>query len=143
MWLRMLRIGQLATETGFTPKTLRYYEDVGLLRPTQRAESGYRLYDDAAVERLRFVRRAQGVGLRLEDIRRILEISDEGRVPCEHVMQVVDRELTRIAEQLEKLHQFRDGLLALRSRMTASLGSENTRPGEVCPCFRDDAASTS
>lgn len=137
----MLRIGQLATETGFTPKTLRYYEDVGLLRPTQRAESGYRLYDDTAVERLRFVRRAQGVGLRLEDIRRILEISDEGRVPCEHVMEVVDRELTRIAEQLEKLHQFRDGLLALRSRMTASLGSENTRPGEVCPCFQDDVAS--
>lgn len=141
MWLRMLRIGQLATETGFTPKTLRYYEEIGLLRPTQRAESGYRLYDDAAVKRLRFVRRAQGVGLRLEDIRRILEISDEGRVPCEHVMEVVDRELTRIAEQLEKLHQFRDGLLALRSKMTASLSSENTRPGEVCPCFRDDAAS--
>ncbi len=141
MWLRlrMLRIGQLATKTGFTPKTLRYYEDVGLLRPTQRAESGYRLYDGAAVERLRFVRRAQGVGLRLEDIRRILEISDEGRVPCEHVMEVVDRELTRIAEQLEKLHQFRDGLLTLRSRMTASIGSANGRPGEFCPCFRDDA----
>ena len=137
----MLRIGQLATETGFTPKTLRYYEDVGLLRPDSRSESGYRLYDDAAVERLRFVRRAQGVGLHLEDIRRILEISDEGRVPCEHVMVVVDRELNRIAEQLERLHQFRDGLLALRSRMTASLGSEDARPGEVCPCFRDDASS--
>ena len=137
----MLRIGQLAIETGFTSKTLRYYEDVGLLRPDSRSESGYRLYDDAAVERLRFVRRAQGVGLHLEDIRRILEISDEGRVPCEHVMVVVDRELNRIAEQLERLHQFREGLLALRSRMTASLGSEDPRPGEVCPCFRDDASN--
>lgn len=135
----MLRIGQLATETGFTPKTLRYYEAVGLLRPDSRSESGYRLYDDVAVERLRFVRRAQGVGLRLEDIRRILEISDEGRVPCEHVTVVVDRELSRIAEQLERLYQFRDGLLALRSRMTASTGSANGRLGEVCPCFRDDA----
>ena len=131
----MLRIGQLATETGFTPKTLRYYEDVGLLRPAKRPESGYRLYDDAAIERLRFIQRAQGVGLRLEDIRRILEISDEGRVPCEHVMAVVDRELNRIAEQLTRLHEHRDGLLKLRSRMTDSL---TARPGEVCPCFRDD-----
>lgn len=131
----MRRIGQLATETGFTPKTLRYYEDVGLLRPDSRSRSGYRLYDDAAVERLRFVRRAQGVGLHLEDIRDILEISDEGRVPCEHLKMVVDRELNRIAEQLERLHQFRDGLLTLQSRMTASIGSANGGPGEVCPCF--------
>ena len=137
----MLRIGPLAAKTGFTPKTLRYYEGIGVMRPDARSGPGYRLYRDAAIERLRFVRRARGLGLRLEDIARILEISDEGRVPCEHVMEVVDRELTRIAEQLEKLHQFRDGLLALRSRMTASLGSENTRPGEVCRCFRDDAAS--
>lgn len=135
----MLRIGQLAKETGFTPKTLRYYEDVGLLRPARRAQSGYRLYDEAAVERLRFIRRAQGVGFRLKDIRRILEISDEGRVPCQHIMEVIDRELTRIAAQLERLRQFRDGLLALRSKMMASLGSRDVRPGEVCPCFRGDA----
>lgn len=94
-----------------------------------RSESGYRLYDDVAVERLRFVRRAQGVGLRLEDIRHILEISDEGRVPCEHATIVVDRELSRIAEQLERLYQFRDGLLALRSRMTASTGSAKRSSG--------------
>jgi DNA-binding transcriptional MerR regulator len=134
MWLRMRRIGQLATETGFTPKTLRYYEEVGLLRPDGRSESGYRLYGDAAVERLRFVRRARDVGLNLEDIRRVLEISDEGRAPCEHVMTVVDRELNGIAEQLERLHQFRDDLLTLRSRMPAS--------GEVCSCFREDADTT-
>ncbi len=136
----MLRIGQLATETGFTPKTLRYYEGVGLLRPDSRSDSGYRLYNDAAVERLRFVRRAQRVGLRLEDIRLILEISDEGRVPCEHVMQVVDRELERITEQLKRLRQFREGLLEIRSRMT---DSGDRRQGEICPCFGDDAGPES
>ena len=134
----MLRIGELAAATGFTPKTLRYYEDVGLIRPDRRSESGYRLYGEAAVGRLRFVHLAQGVGLRLEDIRQILEISDGGRPPCDHVMAIVDRDLDGISEQLERLHELRDGLLALRSRMTAS-GPKNGRAGEVCPCFRDDA----
>ena len=135
----MLRIGELATETGFTPKTLRYYENIGLLCPDGRSESGYRLYSDAAVERLRFVRQAQGVGLHLEDIRCILEISDEGRAPCEHVMLVVDRELNRIGEQLRRLHQFRDRLLPLRSRLASSISLANSRPGEVCPCFAEEA----
>lgn len=141
MWLRMLRIGQLAAQTGFPPKTLRYYEDVGLLRPDSRSDSGYRLYDEAAVERLRFVRRAQAVGLHLDDIRRIMEISDEGRVPCDHVVAVVDRELEKIDEQLKRLRQFRTGLLGLKSRMAESIDSVVRRPGEVCPCFRDGDVS--
>ncbi len=81
MWMPMLRIGQLAAKTGFTPKTLRCYEGLGLVRPDARSESGYRLYGDTALERLQFASRARSLGLRLDDIRRILEISDEGRLP--------------------------------------------------------------
>lgn len=135
----VLRIGELAAQTGFTAKTLRYYEDVGLLRPTRRSESGYRLYDEAAVERLLFIRRAQGVGLHLEDIGRILEISDEGRAPCAHVMLVVDGELKNIAAQMKKLLQFRKGLLALRSRMVETLESGAPETSDGCPCLQEGA----
>jgi len=134
----MLRIGQLANKTGFTPKTLRYYEDLGLVRPDGRSESGYRLYGDAAVERLRFVNRARALGLRLEDIRRILEISDEGRMPCEHVQAVVDRELDRIGTQMKSLEELRNGLVGLRFRMADALASGAARPGQQCPCFKED-----
>lgn len=137
----MLRIGQLAARTGFTPKTLRYYEEVGLLRADRRSEAGYRLYDEIAVERLGFVRRARGLGLRLDDIRRILEISDEGRVPCEHVMAVVDRELDGIAQQMKRLAELRRGLEALRSRMAEALASGAPQPGQACPCFQDEGAA--
>ena len=137
MRVRMLRIGQLATKTGFTPKTLRYYEDLGLVRPDGRSESGYRLYGDAAVERLRFVNRARALGLRLEDIRRILEISDEGRMPCEHVLDLVDRELQQVAAQMERLEELRIGLLKLRSKMADAVGWGPLRPGQTCPCFQD------
>src|SRR5438445_3932041 len=137
MRVRMLRIGQLATKTGFPPKTLRYYEDLGLVRPDGRSESGYRLYGDAAVERLRFVNRARALGLRLEDIRRILEISDEGRMPCEHVLDLVDRELQQVAAQMERLEELRIGLLKLRSKMADAVGWGPLRPGQTCPCFQD------
>ena len=135
----MLRIGELAARTGFTAKTLRYYEDIGVIRPDGRSGSGYRLYDDAAIERLRFVRRARGLGLRLEDIARILEISDEGRVPCEHAMAVVDRELARIAEQMKKLRELTNGLRGLRSKMADAIESGGASPGRACPCFQDES----
>lgn len=131
----MLRIGELAASSGFTPKTIRYYEEIGLIRPDGRSGSGYRLYEDAAIDRLAFVRRARGLGLRLEDIARILEISDEGRVPCEHAMAVVDRELGRIADQTKRLREHARGLRALRSRMAHALESGAASPGRACPCF--------
>jgi len=139
MRLPMLRIGELASRTGFTPKTLRYYEDIGLIRPHGRSESGYRLYDAPCVERLDLVRRAQALGMRLDDIRQILEISDEGRVPCGHVMTIVDRELARIASQMKKLRQLRAGLRGLRTRMADQLASGVVSPGQPCPCFRPGA----
>jgi len=134
----MLRIGQLARSAGFSAKTLRYYEDLGLLRPSRRSASNYRLYDGAAVGRLAFVRRAQGLGLCLEDIRRILEISDEGRVPCEHVIGVVDRELDRITAQFGRLHELRKEFLGLRLRLSEALESGDARPGKACPCFQKE-----
>ncbi len=133
----MLRIGQLAAATDFTPKTLRYYEDIGLIRPDCRSESGYRLYGDGAVERLRFVSRARTLGLRLEDIGRILDISDEGRVPCEHAVAVVDRELARVDQQMKRLREVRRGLETLQSRLSTALASGSARPGQTCPCFED------
>lgn len=137
----MLRIGELAAKTGFTPKTLRYYEEVGVLRVDRRSEAGYRLYGEAVVERLGFVRRARGLGLRLGDIRRILEVSDEGGVPCEHVMAVVDRELDRIAEQMKMLGELRRGLEGLRSRIAEALVSGAARPGQACPCSQDEGVA--
>jgi MerR family copper efflux transcriptional regulator len=134
----LLRIGQLARESGFTPKTLRYYEDVGLLRPAARAGNGYRLYTDESLLRLRFVRRAKGLGLSLIDIRTILQISDEGRLPCEHVMAIVHRDIERIDAQVRRLNDLRRDLLALKSRMADAIASGAASTGGGCPCFEDE-----
>jgi len=133
----LLRIGQLARQSGFTTKTLRYYEEIGLLAPAGRRENGYRAYTDEAISRLRFVRRAKDLGLPLDDIRTILEISGEGRAPCEHVLVVVEREVSQIETQMRRLRQMRGDLLALKSRMSEAIASGTAIAGE-CPCFRDD-----
>jgi len=132
-----LRIGELARATGFSDKTLRFYDEIGLLRPSGRTPAGYRLYDGASAERLRFVRQAQALGLKLDDIRTILEIADAGRVPCEHVLAVVDRELARVDDQMRRLRSLRRDLAALRGRLGDALASGGVAPGR-CPCFEGE-----
>ncbi|MHB8685217.1 MAG: MerR family transcriptional regulator [Dehalococcoidia bacterium] len=124
-----LRIGQLARAAGFTEKALRFYDEIGLLRPSGRSASGYRLYDEQAIERLRFVRKAQGLGLSLDDMRTILEIGDEGRVPCGHVVSVVDRELERVDAQMRRLRSLRRDLVILRERLNDGIASGTAKPG--------------
>jgi DNA-binding transcriptional MerR regulator len=124
-----VRIGQLARAAGFTEKTLRFYDEIGLLRPSGRSASGYRLYDEQAIERLRFVRKAQGLGLSLDDMRTILESGDEGRVPCGHVVSVVDRELERIDGQLRRLRSLRRYFVTLRGHLSDGIASGRAKPG--------------
>lgn len=134
-----LRIGQIARATGFTPGTLRYYEAVGLLRPAARTTAGYRLYSRDAVERLRFVRRAQGLGLSLADIRAVLRVTDAGAIPCEHMMAIVEREIARIEAQMRRLKDLHRELASLRTRLSQTIASGLIEPGRPCPCFEDAA----
>lgn len=71
------RISQLAERVGLRPTTLRFYEQAGLL-PAQRSESGYRLYDDEALDRLTFIGAAKALGLPLDEIRDLLDVRDIG-----------------------------------------------------------------
>src|SRR5579875_687004 len=71
------RIGAVAAELGVTPRTLRYYEELGLLEPASREGRGARFYDEAAYARLRTIQRLQGLGLSLETIRAELDLRSE------------------------------------------------------------------
>jgi DNA-binding transcriptional MerR regulator len=80
---RQLRIGDLARITGLSIKTLRYYERRGLLKPPPRTQGGYRLYGSEEVARLRFIQRAKLLGLKLEEIRELVELAarcNEGEI---------------------------------------------------------------
>src|SRR5256712_5056688 len=103
----MITIGRLGSLAGLEPKTLRYYDRVGLVQPASRTPTGYRLYAAEAVDRLHFIASAKALGMSLADIRRILAVRGEGAAPCQHVVEIVARNLTNVEEQITQLKRLR------------------------------------
>ncbi len=109
-----MRIGELAAVTGTTTKTLRFYEDSGLLPPAERTGGGYRDYGDDAVSRLDFIRRGRAAGLTLAQIREVLRIRDAGAAPCAHVYALLDDRLADLDQQIADLQALRETVAQLR-----------------------------
>ncbi len=107
-------IGELAHRFSLNPKTIRYYEQIGLLPVPERDPSGYRRYGDEAIERLGFIRRAKMLGLSLKEIHEILVIRARGVCPCDHVLGLIDAKITAIDRRIADLHVFRCDLATLR-----------------------------
>lgn len=124
-------IGQLADATGVTAKTLRFYEDDGLLPAPDRTPAGYRDYPQTAVDRVQFIRHAQAAGLTLAHIRQILTIRDDGLPPCDHVALLVDQRLGEIDRRLTELKRTREELRALRHRLDV-LDADDCRDTDIC-----------
>lgn len=118
-----LRVGQLASQAGVTTDTIRYYEREGLLPAPERTASGYRDYDPEAVDRLAFIQGCQRLGLRLSDIRQLLDIRDTGVCPCGRAEEHLRRRIAEVDAELARL-------AALRAEMTAMADS---LPSPDCP----------
>jgi DNA-binding transcriptional MerR regulator len=123
---RSMRIGELADAVSVPAKTIRYYEEIGLLPPPERHPNGYRSYDESAGDRLRFVKAAQAVGFTLTEIRDIFSLRDAGEQPCGHVLDLVDRRARDITEQIEALERMRAELRRLSSRARATPAGDST-----------------
>jgi DNA-binding transcriptional MerR regulator len=124
-----LKIGELALRAGVSPKAIRFYERTGILPPPRRAANRYRVYGDEAVDRLRFVKQAAGLGLTLAEIRDIIAIRQGGRPPCAHVHQLLRAKAAELDRKLADL-------LSLRKRIRQSLAAwkrTRTTAAAVCP----------
>jgi len=108
-----LRIGEVAQATGVSAKTIRYYEDVGVLPPAQRAENGYRLYSAEDVQRLRFIRNARRLDFSLDDLREVVALRDRGEAPCNYVAHLLQQKATEIEEQIQQLQALQQDLQQL------------------------------
>ncbi len=122
-----MRIGELAKTAGVTPDTIRYYEREGLLPSPQRTESGYRDYGPGVMEDLLFIKKAQALGLKLSDVREVLEISSGGKPPCEHVRATVSARLVEVEERLRELR-------ALRATLRETLERVDRAPAPKAGC---------
>jgi MerR family copper efflux transcriptional regulator len=126
-----MRIGELAERAGISAKAIRYYEQIGVLTPPARTQSGYRDYDHATLERLTFVRAAQAIGLTLGEIRQVIAFRDRGQTPCEHVAALLQRRAAELEARIAELQQLRGELdrLALRA---ATLDPKQCPPERIC-----------
>lgn len=126
-----MRIGELAQAGEIPTRTVRFYERRGLLPEPGRAANGYRVYDDATVGRLRFIRAAQAAGLTLSEIRVIVEIRDDGTAPCTHVDALLVAKLADIERRRQELTVLEADLTRLvdRSRM---LDHADCTSGRIC-----------
>lgn len=114
-----LTVSKLATEAGVRPDTVRYYERAGLLPPAARSTSGYRMYGEEAVDRLRFIKGVQSFGLRLREVRDLLEVMDRGLCPCGHTEGLVRSRITELDEEIGRLRDVRKRLVRLAEEFPA------------------------
>lgn len=127
----MFQIGELSERTGVPAKTIRYYEDIGLLSPASRSENRYRLYDPKDVERLRFIKSARTLDFSLQEIAQILAARDRHEPPCGHVMDLIQSHIDEVERRIQELK-------ALRSELTNLYEAGQSLPEDVhmrsCVC---------
>jgi DNA-binding transcriptional MerR regulator len=136
-----LLISELAARSGFTASTLRYYEQVGLLAAADRTPAGYRVYDQAALTRLRFIDRAKQLGLPLEEIRELVGIWGQGQ--CAHVQDKLRAHVmarsAQVRTRIEELAMFGAQLDAAQLDLDGQ--APTGRCGDDCGCVPSAPAS--
>lgn len=130
----VMRIGDLATATGLTTKTLRFYEQAGLLPEPPRTLTGYRDYPEGIVQRLAFIRDAQSSRFTLAEIRDILAIHDAGEPPCQHVAELIEQHLAQVKRKITELRATEDALRELAGR-AAVTDPRDCTAGGICTIF--------
>ena len=111
-----MRIGELAGTLGLNPRTIRYYESVGLLPEPERTSGNYRSYGAEDVRRLRFIKAAQRLGLTLDEIREVLAFAERGQPPCGFVRDRLRAEVAAIDARIAELQALRGELADLEAR---------------------------
>jgi MerR family copper efflux transcriptional regulator len=127
----VVRIGELADRSGVAVKTIRYYEDIGVLDPPERTPSGYRDYDDPAIDRLAFIRAGQAVGLTLGEIRQVVGLRERGHAPCTHVVALLERRADEIGQRIAELQHLQGDLRRLAAE-AQGLDPADCDPQRVC-----------
>lgn len=124
----MLTIGKLAKAGAISPDALRYYEREGLLVPARKTDSGYRLYAEDAVRRLRFIQHAQACGFTLAEIRELLQLRQSERACCKDVRQRAIEKKLQLAAKMRVMQAMSTAL----DRLIAEC-ADGTQPVDDCP----------
>jgi MerR family transcriptional regulator, copper efflux regulator len=131
---KLLLIGQVTDISGIPIRTIRYYESLGLIKSLRRTEGGFRQFSLDVLTRLAFIKRAQNLGLSLEEIGNILQVYDQGQAPCGEIKEKLQDKVLQIDRQI-------DQLLTLRSEIKGLLSGwkniGNQYEDTICPIIQN------
>jgi DNA-binding transcriptional MerR regulator len=131
-----MHIGNVARKIGLTPDAIRFYERNALLPRAPRSAGGFRQYADADVETLEFIRRVQGLGFTLKEVRELLELRHRRLQPCAPVRRRLEQKLLHVRAKLVDLHNLEH---ELRTTLRACKGERRTRNAR-CPLLSESGA---
>ena len=117
----MLTVSELSKAAETTADAIRHYVRIGLLTPTRNPENGYRLFSDDDIKKVKFIRRAKGLGFTLNDIQTIFEHSNDGLSPCPAVREIIQQRIDENRSRLAELN-------ALQKRMDDALDRWKSMP---------------
>ena len=110
---RRFFIGDVANRFGLNPRTIRYYESIGLLPRAGRTEGGYRVYSDEFIDRLEFILKAKTFGLTLEEIKQIISLHDKGELPCDCTRKFIRNKIAETEDKISALVELKSALEGL------------------------------
>ncbi|PVH28655.1 MerR family transcriptional regulator [Pararhodobacter oceanensis] len=120
----MLSIGTMAKRTGSKVQTIRYYEEIGLMPAPERTEGGQRRYDQAALDRLSFIRHARDLGFSLGAIRELIDLSDTPDHACAHIDAIAHKQLKAVEAKLRRLRALQTELKRMISECSGGTVAE-------------------
>lgn len=109
-----MQMKSFAQQTSLPPKTIRYYEEIGLLPSPKRLDNGYRDYSETDVARAKFVAGARHLDFSLDDIQEILELRDQRKAACRVVLDLLEEKANEISQRIAELQQMETELRELR-----------------------------
>lgn len=119
-----MNISEAARRSGLSSKTIRYYEDIGLVASPRRGDNGYRQYEEAAVEELQFLARAREVGFDLQECRQLLELHKDSGRQSRHARQLVLEKSAQLQQRIDALKSMQAVLEDMARRCRGDEGPE-------------------
>ena len=117
-----VQIGALAKELGITTRTIRYYEEIGLMGKTDRVDGGTRTYNKDDVLRLRFILKLKGLGISLKEIQELSDIFDFNKQDFDTItpklIEILDHHIAMVDEKMASLSSLRNDIVNYRLRIT-------------------------
>jgi Cu(I)-responsive transcriptional regulator len=129
-----MNISEAARRSGLSAKTIRYYEEIGLIAPADRGDNGYRQYDTSGLEQLKFLARAREVGFDLDECRQLLALHRNSTRQSRHARELV-------LEKSEQLQRRIERLMAMQQMLQDMAGRCRGDEGPECAILEDLASS--